>query len=490
MSESTLSNSTSNPVSAQKPPVTLFTMVIYGLGRAAEAIKTRVFETFLFFYYVQVMEVPGSYAGIAVGIALFFDAISDPVIGSFSDRFKSRWGRRHPFMLLSAIPLPITFLLLMIPPDGLEPTELAIWLGVFAVLVRASITLFHVPHLSLAPELVTDYDKRTTLVVVRNLMLIAGSATAFFVGFSYFFAASPEYANGQLNAAAYPPYAIAMTILMVTFILICVFGTRKHIPFLVSPAKERRFRFLDIYLDLGDALKNPSFRSICLGMLFYAMYSSVHSTMNLHLGTYFWELSPKEFTIYALVVMSGALAGLPVAQFTMARYDKKPAYLNLVVISVFFISAPVIFRLVGWFPDNDSTYFFPVYLVMTFIGLTAALAAGTATASMIMDTTDEHELNTGHRQEGVFYGAISLSSKTASALGHVVGGFIIDWVRFPLGSDVKPGTVDADIIWELGFYYGPLVALLPVFTLYIVFTQYSISRRRHTQILKEIENKS
>ena len=460
-------------------------MTWYGFGRAAEAVKSRVFETFLFFYYVQVLEVPGTYAGIAVGVALVFDAVTDPLMGSFSDRFHSRWGRRHPFMLASALPLSITFLLLMIPPD-LSTPMLAVWLAVFAVLVRASVTLFHVPHLSLAPELVTDYDGRTTLVLVRNVMGILGSAVAFFVGFSYFFRATEEFENGQLNVAAYPPYAIAMTLLMVFAIFICVFGTRKHIPYLKAPNVDRRFALTDIYQDLFDSLKSKSFRTIFLGMLFFSIYSGVHSTMNLHMGTYFWELTPTEFTYYALSVLAGALLGLPLAWLAIRWLDKKLAYLSLIGASVALISLPVILRLLELFPGNDDPLFFPVYLTMTLLGIAAALAAGTAAASMVMDTTDEHEATTGMRQEGAFYGAISFSGKAASAFGHMIGGFVIDLIRFPLGSDVKPGTVDPEIIWQLGFYFGPFVALLPVATIWLV-SSYNIDRRRHNEILQQID---
>ncbi len=471
-----------------KPPVTYSTMFIYGFGRAAEAVKSRVFETFLFFYYVQVLEVPGTYAGTAVAVALAFDAVTDPFMGSYSDRFNSRWGRRHPFMLLSVFPLTITFLLLMIPPDGLSAMELAVWLSVFAVLVRGSITLFHVPHLSLAPELVAEYDRRTTLVVVRNIMGIVGSATAFFVGFNYFFASTPEFENGQLNQAAYPPYAIAMTVLMVGAIVFCVIGTRKHIPYLTPPTLSREFRFTDIYLDIAESLKSSSFRAIFVAMVFFAIYGGVHSTMSLHMGTYFWELSPREFTIYALSVLFGALAGLPVAFFAVRRFDKKPAYLVLVSLSVVFPTAPVVLRLMEMFPGNDHPWFFPVFLTLTFLGTTCGLAAGTASASMVMDTTDEHELNTGNRQEGAFYGAISLSGKAASALGHVIGGVIIDLIRFPLGSDVKPGQVDEEIIWQLGFYFGPMVALLPVVAI-VIISRYNISRQRHTEIVDQLNQR-
>jgi len=461
-------------------------MIFYGIGRAAEAIKSRVFETFLFFYYVQVLEVPGSAAGTAVGIALIFDALTDPVIGSYSDRFSSKWGRRHPFMLLSVAPLTISFLLLMIPPDGLSVTGLSVWLCVFAVLVRGSLTLFHVPYLSLAPELVTDYDQRTTLVIARNIMLIIGSATAFFVGFTWFFSSTPEFENGQLNADAYPPYAVCMAILMVICILLCVFGTSRHIPYLAQPKTTKVFNLFSIFDDLKDALRNKSFLSIFVGMLFYFVYSGMHSTMNLHIGTYFWELSAVEFNLYALTVAAGAFSGLPVAHFAMSRFDKKPAYLILIATSVFFISAPVILRLIEWFPDNNHPLFLYLYFTMTFAGLTAGMAAGTASASMVMDTTDEQELSSGQRQEGVFFGAVSFSGKAASALGHVLAGFVIDWIRFPLGSDVRPGSVSEDIIWELGFYYGPMVALLPLVTIYMVNKGYSISRKRHAEILAEI----
>ena len=468
-----------------RPEVTYGTMFIYGLGRAAEAVKSRVFETFLFFYYVQVMEVPGTYAGLAVGVALAFDAVTDPFMGSFSDRFRSKWGRRHPFMFLSVFPLTVTFLLLMIPPEGMSSLQLAVWLGVFAVLVRGSVTLFHVPYLSLAPELEAQYDRRTTLVVVRNIMGIIGSAVAFFVGFNYFFASSPEFENGQLNIEAYPPYAVAMTVLMVGAILFCVYGTRKFIPHLQPPTVVRDFRFSDIYTDISIALKNKSFRAIFVAMVFFAIYSGVHSTMSLHMGTYFWELSPGEFTIYALTVLAGALAGLPIAHFSIRQFDKKPAYLVLISLSVIFTTLPVVLRLVGWFPANDDALFFPVFLTLIFLGVSCGLAAGTASASMVMDTTDEHELLTGNRQEGAFYGAISLSGKASSAFGHIIGGVVIDVIKFPLGSGVKPGHVDAEIIWQLGFYFGPMVALFPVIAIWII-SSYDISRHRHNEILNQL----
>ena len=102
--------------------LSLPTMVAFGVGQAAEGFKNQAFNVFLLFYYQQVVGIPGSLTGLALAIALIFDAVSDPAAGVISDRFRSRWGRRHPFMFFSAFPLVITFIALFSPPEGLSQT--------------------------------------------------------------------------------------------------------------------------------------------------------------------------------------------------------------------------------------------------------------------------------------------------------------------------------------------------------------------------------
>ena len=84
-----------------KPPLTRGIKVSYGIGQAAEGIKTAAFNVFVFFYYTQVLGLPTAYTGIAIGIALAVDSITDPVIGSLSDNWQGTKGRRHPFIFAS-----------------------------------------------------------------------------------------------------------------------------------------------------------------------------------------------------------------------------------------------------------------------------------------------------------------------------------------------------------------------------------------------------
>ena len=124
-------------------------MFSFGFGQFAEAIKNAGFNVFLLFYYNQVLGVSATLTSIALAIALMFDAVSDPLIGSFSDKLRTRFGRRHPLILMAALPLGVSFYCLFNPPGMASDWAHFLWLLVFAVLVRASLTLYHVPHLAL-----------------------------------------------------------------------------------------------------------------------------------------------------------------------------------------------------------------------------------------------------------------------------------------------------------------------------------------------------
>jgi Na+/melibiose symporter-like transporter len=114
----------------------------YGVGQLSEGVKQAAFNTFLFFYYNQVLGLSGSLAGAAALLALVVDAFTDPMIGQISDHWKSKWGRRHPFMLLGAIPFGLAIVALFSPPEGLAGLALFSRMLVWAIIVRLSLTFF------------------------------------------------------------------------------------------------------------------------------------------------------------------------------------------------------------------------------------------------------------------------------------------------------------------------------------------------------------
>ena len=103
-------------VVADKPSVWL--KMAHGSGAAAFGIKNNGFDYFLLFFYGTVVGLEPGLVGLAILIALVLDAISDPLVGYWSDNFRSRWGRRHPFMYASALPVALSYFLLWNPPVG------------------------------------------------------------------------------------------------------------------------------------------------------------------------------------------------------------------------------------------------------------------------------------------------------------------------------------------------------------------------------------
>ena len=118
-------------------------MAAFGLGELVQHVTTIALYSLLLFYYQQIVGLSGTLTGLALGIALFFDGVSDAAVGSPSDRIRGRFGRRHPVMAASAIPLAISLILLFNPPDGLAEFGSFLWLTVFAILLRTAQTFCH-----------------------------------------------------------------------------------------------------------------------------------------------------------------------------------------------------------------------------------------------------------------------------------------------------------------------------------------------------------
>ena len=204
----------------------------FGVGQLAEGITLGVFNTFVLFYFNQILGVSGTLTGIALGIALFFDAITDPLAGSFSDRLNTRWGRRHPLMAVAAVPMGLCVIALFNPPAGQSEYFYFGWLVTFAVLARGFLTLYHIPHLALGAEMAQDYLDRTRVYSYSQLFGTIGTYGFGFVMLTLFFPSTEAGTHGMLNQAGYLPLSIVAALGITLSIGLCVWGTASEIPYL------------------------------------------------------------------------------------------------------------------------------------------------------------------------------------------------------------------------------------------------------------------
>ena len=111
--------------------LTLGDKLLYGVGATASGVKARGLSAFLMLFYNQVMGLPAAWVGGAIMVALIFDAVVDPLVGQFSDHLRSPWGRRHPFMYASAVPLALALFLLWSPPGSWSKEALIAYMREF-----------------------------------------------------------------------------------------------------------------------------------------------------------------------------------------------------------------------------------------------------------------------------------------------------------------------------------------------------------------------
>ncbi len=470
--------------------LSLPTMVSYGFGQVGEAIKNTGFNTFLLFYYNQVLEVSATGTSLVLAIALIFDAVSDPVAGSLSDKLQSRWGRRHPFIFISAFPLAISFFFLFHPPDGLGELGTLVWLCIFAVLVRGSMTFYHVPHLALGAEMAEDYNQRSTLFAFNTLFQFTGAAIFLPLSYRFFFPTSEAFNPALLNQAAYTPWAIFAGFFIIVAILICVLGTASEIPRLREKTVHsvHQFGVRKLLRELADIFRNTSFRACFFGMVLVIFILAVEGVFNPFMGFHFWGMTTEQLTYLPLGQLTGLMLSVALVPLLTRSFDKKPVLIVCSLLTIVNINTPIVITLLGfdWFPEPGSTGLLMILVVN--YGLTALLApiVFATINSMYADIADEHELETGERREGVIYAARSFANKAAASFGLIFGGLLIDFIAFPRGASL--GSVPEETVWQLGFIAGPATSVFTIAGV-LLFFKYRIDRSRHSEILSDLSKR-
>jgi len=474
------------------PPLSFNTKISYGIGQTSEGIKNGALKVFIFFYYTQVLGLSTSLTGIAVFIALIADAITDPLVGSLSDSWRSRLGRRHPFLYAAALPLAISLVGLYSPPE-LSELGLFVWLTVFAISTTVSITLFHVPHMSLGAELSSDFHERTAIVAYRFFFGYTGQMLAYFIGFYIFFADSPDFPHGgQFNREAYLPFGITMAAITLVVVLWSAWGTQSRIIHLVQPTVQHRYSgawsvLRKAYADLGDALTNVSFRWLFVGALISYTMVGTDQALNLHMNTYFWELPSEGNLFFFMATPVGAVIGTFFCRKTNERFGKKQ---TLIFGSLWWVTCqtlPVVLRLVDYFPENGTTELVWTLIAIKFVQGLGVVQALVTSHSMMADITDAHELRTGKRQEGTFFAALSFSNKVTTGLGAAIAGFVLTAIAWPIDTTIRTAAdVPADTLMWLGIVYGPIVATFALLSIYC-YSRYDLDEARHQEIVVQLD---
>jgi Na+/melibiose symporter-like transporter len=447
----------------------------FGVGAVAEGAIIIAFNSWNFLFYNQVLGLSGTLAGLAVTISLVLDGICEPVVGSLSDRWKSKLGRRHPFLFAAPIPLAITFFLLYAPPQGLSGIPLFLWFTVFATLHRQALTLYQIPHLALGAELSSDYHQRSIVMSYSTLFAVVGGAGTAWYGWTWF----GNNAGGSTARANYPALALGVALVAAVTIFISAWTTRDQVARLRQPkANAPRFSIPQLIIEIKDCLSNSNYRVLLLGLFALSATIGVLETLQSYVALFFWQFSEKTIRGFALASPPAFILAFFVTVRLHRKYDKRKTLLGALWLTAIIVATPISLRLLGLYPSTPKGAF-PLNMLAIFLYYFASAVMMITVLSALADVADEHELNTGRRQEGVFYAARTFFSKLSTGFGHILAGLAIDIIHFP--TKAKPGEVAQDVLDKLGFVQGPLAALPALIAIYF-YGKYAIDRKRHTEI--------
>jgi Na+/melibiose symporter-like transporter len=220
-----------------KSKLSFGTKFFYGFGSISFGIKNNGFSYFVLFVYSIAFGLEPWMAGLALNLILVADAITDPMVGYYSDRLRSRWGRRHPFMYAAAIPVTLSYYYLWVPPADLTQWQLFTYLLVCATIIRVFITFYEVPSVALGPELTDSYVERTSLMSYRYFFGWFGGLTTYNLVWWVF---EDKYEGGRTNPELWAEYGLIAAILIFIGIIVTSLGTHRHIPNLIEPPERKK----------------------------------------------------------------------------------------------------------------------------------------------------------------------------------------------------------------------------------------------------------
>ncbi len=421
----------------------------------------QVIGSYLVFFATAILGIPGSLAGLAVGISIFWDAVTDPVMGYISDVTHSRrFGRRHLYLIIGSLGIAATVYLIWNIDAHLSSNMKFFLIFIYIILFKTAMTIYTTPYTALGSELSPDYNERTKIQSVKTIFFLVGLALVTVAGMYFFFQPTPEFPRGQLNPHSYRNVGLAAAIAVLLSAAVGYFSTTKYIPKLnakqIPIAKGDQIGFL--FKSLKDALANRAFQAAAFCYLFNNTASALISSIGLHVFTYTFHLTSQHIALIFGIQFLVSILSQPFWAMISRKIDKKPAMnLGLLLCGTGSLFFAFLVLIKGFVPGNP--YVFIPYAIFAGFG-TGALF--TLPLSMVADTIDLDELQSGKRSEGVYFGSLTLFYKTSQAITVPLIGIMLDLIRFDANapSQTHFTTISLGLLLSLGSLFSFFLAWL------------------------------
>ena len=461
--------------------VTLRNRAMYGIGGAVYAAKEAAYTMFVLLYFTQVLGLSWTLTGIVVAISLVWDAVSDPMVGAWSDRFRSSFGRRRPFMIAAVVPSGLGFVGLFAPPDWVvdSTTALACWLLFWSLWVRTAVTFFSIPHLAQSVDMTRDYYQRSKVLGARMAVIFCVSVLLPAVALITVFAETNG-VDGRFVADRYLYYGLMSCFLVWVAggVSCCLVPTEQP---LVVVKRSMLAAFLDTF-------SNRNFRFLLGYDIAATMSYGVIVSLNMLAWIYFWEFSAGQISlILAFPSLVSIVAVMFTLDFWIQRFEK--AQILRIAIGAMLLNGLWLYpgRMLDLLPGNDSSITLWLNVIFMLVFMYFFLLRAISSQSIAADIADEHDLQIGQRQEGGFFAALNFSNKIAFVLGPAYGGVVLDIIG--LNKAMSPGLVPQEILDGLASWYM-LGAGAPLIIAVLMANGIRLSQNRVREIQQQLADRA
>ncbi len=443
---------------ALKERLPLITKILYGGGDFGFAMTDSMIGVLFAIYLADVVGLNPALAAVSVFIGRTADYVNDPIMGYISDRTRSRWGRRRPFILFGIIPYALSFALMWWIPPISSQMGLAVYYGAAYFLYDTCATFVYMPYYALTPELSQDYDERTSLTSIRMVFSIIGTMLAFTLPLAIIGTMRPQ------NASRISIVGAAMGILAALPLVLTFFGVRERPEYLQQSQPGLKD-------SLRAALKNRPFLYTMGIFLFTWAALEVVQAMLLFFLKYRMGLEEESDMIFAVLFVA-ALLSLPFWNWLSGRTDKRLSY----IAGMLFMSA-ILVALIFSLPE----WGLPVVLTLAVLAGVGFGAVQVLPWAILPDSIEWDELQTGQRHEGVFYSLVTLLRKIAASLSVPVLLLMLGWTGYIPNAAIQPPSA----ILGIRLLTGPYPAVLLLVGV-VIASRYPLTRQRFAQVRQEL----
>ncbi|MBD1876642.1 MFS transporter [Nodosilinea sp. FACHB-131] len=454
----------SNPPSPAAAPAkfSLWGKLAFGAGDIGPGMTANLLSFSFLIFLTTAAGLSPVAAGSVLAIGRIWDAFNDPFIGYLSDKTRTRWGRRYPWIVLGAIPFGVTFFLTWVVPDWGDTARFWYYV-VMSLLFQVFYTVVNLPYTTLTAELTKDYDERTELTAFRLGSSLFGAIAALGLGLVI----------TQVIADQRQQYLVLggiCAVLSVLPLLWCVWGTY---PYAVQrnalqPADtdEAALPFLQ---QIKVVFSNRAFVFV-VGIYLFAWLALQMTASIIPFYATFW-MGLDSYFLAALLVQGTAIVMMVVVNYLSRRLGKQ---------EVFYIGIGT------WIIAQIALFFVQPGQVAALYLLCIVISFGVATAyvvpwAMLPDVIELDEIKTGQRREGIFYAFMTLLQKVGLALGLFLVSLALQFSGF-----VSEAAQQSDsALLAIRIFIGPVpMVLLAMSVLLTRF--YPITRQMHQEMLLKL----